>query len=113
MKRWLKRFGYATFFVVWLFFMCVPAFVGVVIVNGGELTWGDSPENQMRVFIMQEVGKEGMGFQWTRPINDTDCLQTTVRYIMLAGEAENVSSCQCLGDAAVPNAPPRCIDSGS
>lgn len=99
MQQLFKRLGCIAAVIVWLGFMACPILVCVLISNG-QIEWGDNPQNQMRLFLMQEPDKEGLGFQWTRPANDdATCTYTTVRYpIMFEGEAKNSSSCQCMGE---------------
>ena len=54
------------------------------------------------LFVMQERGKEGLGMQGTRPLADEPlCTQTTGRYWMWAGEAENATVCSCAGEGLV------------
>jgi hypothetical protein len=102
MKKQLTRVGYVALFLLWLVLMCAPAFFCALMLNSGELTWGDDPTDQVRLFVMQERGKEGLGMQWTRPLADEPlCTQTTVRYWMWAGEGENVSVCSCAGEGLV------------
>lgn len=103
MKRILTRLGYTALVVLWLAVMCGPAFFCALVLNSGELVWGDDPDDQVRVFLMQERGQEGLGVQWTRPLSSDSseplCTQTTVRYWMWAGEGENATMCTCAGEA--------------
>lgn len=110
MKKILKRMGYGALLVLWLGFMCVPAFFCALVANSGELVWGDEPTNQVRFFLMQERDKEGLGVQWTRPVDENGrCLRTTVRYLMFAGEAENQATCQCAPTTPAAELPAACI----
>ena len=101
-KKNLTRLGYVGLFLVWLVLMCAPAFFCALMLNSGELVWGDDPQDQVRVFLMQERGQEGLGVQWSRPLAaEPTCTQTTVRYWMWAGEGENRTSCVCAGASNV------------
>lgn len=102
MQKYVRQWGCIAAVVVWLGLMICPIFVCVLIRNG-QIEWGNDPQNQMRLFLVQERGQEGVGFQWTRPANDdASCIYTTVRYpIMFEGEAENSSSCQCIQEVAL------------
>lgn len=96
MKVWLRRLGFTVFIMVWLVIMACPTFTFFLIRNQ-QLTWGDNPNDQIRLFVMQEVGNEGLGIQWTRPADDeANCIRTSVRYLMLAGDADNNDVCLCM-----------------
>lgn len=97
MKIWLKRIGYTTLFLFWCVIMLLPT-IFFFTLSDGQSVWGDDPNDQLRIFLMQEVGQEGLGVQWTRPVTDNNdglCVMTSVRYVMLAGEADNNDSCVC------------------
>lgn len=108
MKIWLKRIGYTAVFLLWCFIMMLPTilFVGL---SDGQMVWGDDPHNQIRVFLMQEVGQEGLGLQWTSPATaDGACVDTSVRYLMFAGEADNNNLCTCMTTPSDGRVPDHC-----
>ena len=99
-NRITRRLGCLAGVLVWLVVMILPIFIFVLVTNG-QIEWGEDPQDQMRLFLLQDVDQEGVGFQWTRPHpSESSCLETTVAYLMFSGEAENGRSCTCLADTA-------------
>ena len=108
MKIWLKRIGYTALFLFWCVIMLLPTILFFSLADG-QSVWGDDPDDQVRIFLMQEVGKEGFGLQWTRPVTDDGlCVMTSARYFMFAGEAENNDACVCQG-VPVGDVPEMCV----
>ena len=108
MKIWLRRLGYTAVFLLWCTIMLLPTVLCVGLADG-QMIWGDDPNNQMRLFLMQEAGQEGIGLQWTRPATDDGaCIQTSVRYLMIDGEAENNDLCTCLSNPTEGPIPAQC-----
>ena len=104
----LRPLGCLVGIVVWLFFMSLPIFI-FMLINQGQLEWGSDPQNQMRIFLLQEVEQEGVGFQWTRPRRaETSCLDTTVYFFMFRGEGENEQNCTCMADLGDRPPPDGC-----
>ena len=69
-------------------------FVAFTLATNGELTVGS--ESYLRLFLVQEVDANGVGFEWRREAIQTEnCLRTSVGYLMWEGESEGVSYCQC------------------
>jgi hypothetical protein len=107
MKPWLRRIGILAFFLFWCFFLMLPTILFVGFADG-QMVWGDDPQNQVRVFLMQELRKEGIGVQWSRPVTeDGACVQTTVRYFMFAGTAVDNDTCTCY-TTPTTDPPPTC-----
>ncbi len=103
-----RRLGCAAGIALWLFFMILPIFFFQLIFNG-QVEFGDDPQNQTRIFLLQESGQEGLGLQWTRQRRENPlCLDTAVYYLMFAGSAENSRSCTCLGEPGAGGAPAGC-----
>ena len=104
-RSWVNRLGCLVGIIVWLFFMSLPIFV-FQLINNGQLEWGEDPQNQIRLFLLQEPGYEGIGLQWSVTRDEAgSCVETAVYYLMFAGEAENSRSCTCmenLGDRSPP-----------
>lgn len=96
MDLWKKRFLRIGIVLVWLVFISIP-FLMFFLAARGELKVGSQPGTEIRVFLLQEVDAEGIGWEWSRPrsFDDRQCTQTSVRYMMWAGEPENVTFCQC------------------
>ncbi len=108
MKVWLRRLLFTAVFLFWCSFMLLPTifFVGLA---DGQMVWGDDPHDQIRLFLMQKPGQEGLGLQWSRPVTaDKACVQTTVRYFMFAGEAANNDLCTCLAPPNSGDVPEMC-----
>jgi hypothetical protein len=95
MNRWVRRLVYTSITLVWLFIMMLPAFAFLLAARG-QLQFGSDPQNQVRFFLLQQADAEGVGIEWTRPMRQHDnCTQTTVRYLVWAGEGEAVDTCRC------------------
>jgi len=109
--RWLRRLSYLVFIVFWLAVMLFPC-TAFTLAMQQQIQLGDSAGSHMRVFLLQESEKEGVGLEWERPYRpQAGCYVTTVSYLMWAGEGENVAYCQCqdpqTGDI-VPANPQTC-----
>jgi hypothetical protein len=93
MKKWLRRLFFLVGFILWLLLMVFP-FVAFRLATNGEMQIGN--ESHLRLFLVQEVGADGVGFEWRRELFQPDnCLRTSVGYLMWEGESEGVSYCQC------------------
>ncbi len=91
MKHWLRRFLYLVVVVLWLAVMSFPI-LAFSLAGKGELRFGED----VRLFMVQEEGAEGVGLEWTRPFSPKpSCTRTTVTYLMWEGVAENTTYCQC------------------
>lgn len=103
MKRWLRRLGYLLIVVVWLVVMAFPIFA-FTLAGRGELTFGDTAGNHVRLFLLREPDAEGVGLVWTRPYRaNAACTQTSVTYIMWEGQSENTRYCQCGAEENLPD----------
>lgn len=93
MKRWLRRLFYLLFFILWLVLMAFP-FVAFTLATNGEMRIGG--ESYLRLFLVQEIDANGVGFEWRREaLSAESCLRTSVGYLMWEGDSEGVSYCQC------------------
>ena len=92
MNGWLKKLLIAVFLVFWLLIMLFPC-MAFNLAMRTEIQIGSN----VRIFLISEQHGEGVGLEWQRPFTSTDlhCEQTAVNYFMWAGEAENVTYCQC------------------
>jgi hypothetical protein len=111
MKRWGRRLAYALVALLWLVVMSFPV-LAFLLAARGQVQFGVDPDRHLRLFLVQERNFEGVGVEWVRPYGEQPaCTQTAVRYLMWAGEAENVSFCQCvdpLTGADLPAASQTC-----
>ena len=83
--------------VIFMIMAACPIFFFNLLFNG-QLVLG-SESNQWRIFILQETGQEGIGIQHTQTLDEeAGCQQTSIRYIMFAGDGENNVYCSCLVD---------------
>lgn len=98
MKRWLRRFGYLLFVIIWLMIMCFPTFAFTLAMRQ-QLQLGGSPGNHLRFFLVQEEQADGIGVEWARPLlGQPGCTKTSINYLFWEGDAanQNVSFCQCV-----------------
>ena len=93
----IRRLGYISAVLIWLLVMCLPVLAFVLAIRG-ELKLGDLQETHIRIFMVQGDEQSGLGVEWSRRTNDNaDCLKSSLRYLLWAGDGEavNVDYCQC------------------
>lgn len=84
--------------IVMLILAILPIFACRLLATG-KIEFGELPNNYVNIFVLQEPGKEGLGFQWSRTVDDENqCIQTTARYFMFEGEGEDIDFCGCAID---------------
>lgn len=94
-RRWRRRFTYIVVTLIWLFLISLPTLTFLLAARQ-QLQVGQDDRNHVRLFVIQESFAEGIGLEWVRPSPAVEnCTQTSVRYFMWVGEAENVFFCQC------------------
>ena len=97
--------------IVWLFIMAFPV-VAFTLSTRGQINLGNEQGNHIRIFLLQEVDNEGVGFEWTRETRRSEnCLTTSINYLMWDGEGEPVTFCQCFDattGAPLPSEQNRC-----
>ncbi|MEM7799549.1 MAG: hypothetical protein AAF633_10195 [Chloroflexota bacterium] len=94
--------------VVVMLILAVCPILACRFMNSGQLEFGELPNNYVNIFLLQEPGKEGIGVQWSRTVDDEfQCIQTNARYFMFAGEGENIDYCGC--SIEDENLPDRCF----
>ncbi len=103
MRQWGKRAGYLLVILLWLVLMSFPV-VAFVLATQGQIELGNDGGN-IRLFLLQDIDNQGLGFQWTRPFNDSSteeqstlaCSQTSLRYFLWEGDggSQNADYCQC------------------
>jgi len=99
MKPTLRRFTYFLIFFVWLLVMLFPV-VAVVLATQGQIQIGEEAHSHVRLFLLQERGTEGVGFEWTRRVQEPPgCTQSSLIYVLWEGEGDNATYCQCYDDA--------------
>ena len=110
-KRWFRRLFYLLIVLVWLAAMSFPI-LAFSLAGKGELTFGDDTRSQLRLFLVQESGVDGVGAAWTRPYRaDSACSTTTIRYLLWEGSSDNTVYCQCFDEqtgAALPTTLQAC-----
>lgn len=109
MKRWLRRFGYVLFVIIWLMVMCFPTFA-FALARNGQIEVGSNPRSHLRFFLVQEENADGIGVEWTRPLpGQPSCAKTSITYLLWdndGGQNQNVTYCQC-SDPATGTALPQ------
>lgn len=95
MRPWLRRLLYLLLILLWLLVMSLPVFA-FVLATQHQIQVGSEPERNLRLFLIQERGSEGIAVQWMgAPSTDDHCAQGRVIYLMWEGEGENARFCQC------------------
>ncbi|MBK8987862.1 MAG: hypothetical protein IPM39_17640 [Chloroflexi bacterium] len=94
--RWLRRFVYLLIFSVWLMVMIFPC-MAFTLAMEQQIALGQEESSHIRIFLLQEPKKEGVAVEWKRPsTRQSNCLKTSVTYLMWVGEGENTVYCQCI-----------------
>jgi len=94
--RWLRRFVYFLLFFLWLAIMFFPCMAFTLSMQQ-QIEWGDSEGSHVRIFLLQEREKEGVGVEWKRPSGfNSNCHKTSINYLMWVGEGDNTAYCQCV-----------------
>lgn len=99
MKKWLRRSGCLLLILIWLGIASLPL-LAVVIARNGQVRLGAQESAHLRIFLVQEEKKNGLGIEWARSQSrENSCWLTYVTYWLWEGQGENVTYCQCY-DAA-------------
>lgn len=111
MVIWVRRLLYVILVLIWLLVMSFPV-VAVVLATQGEIqmSLGQEPlPRQLRLFLIQERGQEGLGVEWTAPASDS-CSEGHIRYFMWLGQGENAQFCTCIDQSGsvIRSAPGAC-----
>lgn len=109
MSVWLRRVGYFFLFLVWLAVMAFPLVAALLAIQG-QIEIGDELSGRhLRLFLVQEADREGVGMEWTQPAAE-QCRQGRIIYLMWEGEGDSASYCRCIDDSGsvISSEPGRC-----
>lgn len=110
MSVWLRRLGYFLLFLAWLVVMVFP-FVAALLAIQGQIEIGNELSGRhLRLFLVQEPDREGVGMEWTQPSAAERCRQGHIIYLMWEGAGDNASYCRCMNDSGsvTSSEPGRC-----
>lgn len=85
--------------------------MAVVLATQEQIQIGKETNSHVRVFLVQEGERVGVGFEWTRRVREpAQCAQTSLIYLMWEGEGDNATYCQCYDEtgAIVVSRPDAC-----
>jgi len=101
MKRPVARLALIIFVLVWLIALSFP-FVAILLATNDEIAVGSDSGSHVRLFMVRSEEQKGIGLEWSRPVADQDCYQTTVRYLLWEGGDvdQNVEFCHCIDPAS-------------
>jgi len=96
MRRWLPRLVLILFVIIWLLVMSFP-FVAFRLTTRDEITVGSSESSHLRLFMVRADEEKGLGLEWTRSLDASECFVTKVKYILWEGNqpGQNTSFCFC------------------
>lgn len=110
MATWLRRLIYFVLVLLWLLVMSFPV-IAVVLAAQGQIEVGSAASgSHVRLFLVQESDREGVGLEWTRPARRTGCREGRISYLMWEGSGENARYCTCVNasGAVVSSQPGAC-----
>ena len=91
-----RRLIYLGIILLWLLVMAFPI-ASFVLATRGEIRFGDSVHNGLRIFLVQEDDAQGIGFEWSRRLRaDPQCTKTVVRYLIWEGGENEFYTDYCL-----------------
>lgn len=101
-KPWrnpLRRPGCVIGIILWFLLLLSPCLC-IMLASRGEVTidTGSAPEQQLRVWMIQEARQRGLGISNGRVVLQDDnnvCVRTDVSFLLWEGEAESISFCEC------------------
>jgi hypothetical protein len=99
LKRKLRRAGCGALVVIWFILLLTPCLF-VVLVTQREivLTHSDIPNDDFRVWLIQEPRQRGIALSNSRRVsaaNDAVCTLIDVRFIMWQGQGDPIHYCSC------------------
>ena len=97
--RRLGRLGCGIALVLWFTLLLTPC-LAIALLSRGQITisQGSVPEQQIRVWLIQEPDLRGLGFSSTSAFEDGQnavCIQTNVNYLLWQGEGDPAIFCDC------------------
>lgn len=93
------RIGCWTLVVVWFLLLLLPCFCIALAINQEiVIPTGSVPGQHIRIWLIMEEDGRGLGVSSASAISDGEnvvCVQTQTSFILWAGHAEPVQSCEC------------------
>lgn len=95
----LRRAGCIAALVIWFSILLLPCFLIVLAVQQEiVISTGGAPGQQLRLWLISEPDERGLALS-TASVEqsnaDNICVETTVRFLLWAGNAEPSSYCEC------------------
>ena len=99
LKRRLRRLGCGALLVLWFLLLLTPC-LAVVLLTQREivLTHSDVPNDDFRVWLIQEAGQRGIAISNSRRVtvpNDAVCTLIDVRFLLWQGKGDPNHYCSC------------------
>ncbi len=94
-----RRIGCGILLVAWFLFLLTPCLL-IVLATQQEivLTHSDVPNDNLRIWLVQEAGQRGIGFSNSRRVDapsNAVCTLTDVRFVLWEGKGEPNHYCSC------------------
>ena len=96
MRRWLSRLVLILFVIIWLLVMSFP-FVAFRLTTHDEISIGSSEGSHLRIFMIRADEQKGIGLEWSKSLDSSECFATNVKYILWEGSepGQNTDFCYC------------------
>ncbi len=95
----LQRLGCGVLLVIWFAMLMLPCFLGILATQGQiTISTGNAPGQELRIWLIMEPFERGLGISSASARYDGDnrfCLDTSVNYLMWAGNVEPSPYTEC------------------
>lgn len=95
----LRRTGCIIALIVWFAILLTPCFFIVLAVQQEiSITTGSAPGQQVRLWLVSDADQRGLALSTAsvrQAAENAICVQTDVRFLLWAGEAEPINYCEC------------------
>lgn len=103
-----RRMGCWALVIAWFLLMLLPCFCIALAINQEiVIPTGSVPGQHIRIWLIMEEDGRGVGISSASLVNSSEnavCVQTQTRFVLWAGRAEPVQSCECYQRASTADA---------
>ncbi len=100
----LQRPGCVVGLIIWFIVLLTPCFMIILAAQGQiVIRTGSVPEQQIRIWLIQEANQSGIGISTPQTIllDEGLCIATSVSFVLWRGEADSTQFCDCYDDTDV------------
>ena len=95
----IRRIGCGVLLVIWFLVLLLPcALIVLAVQQQIVISTGSAPGQETRIWLISEPTERGFGISTASAISTDDhtlCVQTDVRFLLWAGQADPLSYCEC------------------